>query len=54
MISSAELVVEARAVPLNAVSTTLAGAAEVQGDGFVEEQDSDQITLQGLMPRILV
>lgn len=53
MSSSAELVVEPGAVPLDAVSTILAGA-QIQGDDFVEEQDSHQIAPQGLTPRILV
>lgn len=42
MSSSAELVVKAEPMPLDAVSTTLAGAAEMEGAGFVEEQVSDQ------------
>lgn len=42
MSSSAELVVEAGPIPLDAISATLAGAAEMQGAGFVEEQASDR------------
>lgn len=46
MSSSAKLVVEAGPVPLDAVSAALAGAAEVQGAGFVEEQASDRESSQ--------
>lgn len=42
MSSSAELVVEAGPMPLDTVSDALAGAAEMQGAGFVEEQTSDR------------